>query len=186
MNESTTQAVLASADTSGDPFETKFSEVELVCPKCTAMWSPAVAVTVNARTDPQAKEGILRGTMHKARCPRCKEHEYDVDQIWDWYDPEEKLIIQFRPKWEYKAGGEEEVYLKRLEALVLKYAEHDVRVDVSFGFGDAIAKYFGGEEGVAAAQARAQRERDEHRPYGSIVADEAVARMAKRESEGTA
>lgn len=186
MTEPTTHETQVVADTSGDPFETKFSEVELICPRCTAMWSPPVAVTVNARTDPEAKEGILRGTMHKVRCPRCKEHEYDIDQIWDWYDPEEKLVIQFRPKWEYKAGGEEEVYLTRLEALVMKYADFDVRVDVSFGFGDAIAKYFGGEEEVANAMARAQRERDENRPYGSIVAEEAAARMAKREAEGTA
>lgn len=168
-----------------DPFVTKFSEVELICPRCNAMWSPPVAVMVNAATDPQAKEGILRGTMHRVRCPRCKQHEYDIDQIWDWYDPEEKLLIQFRPKWEYKAGGEEEVYFKRLEALVLKYADYDVRVDVSFGYQDAIARYFGGEEGVQAAMARAQQERDEQRPAGSIVAEQAAAR-ASRSGDGTA
>lgn len=169
-----------------DPFKTKFSEVELICPKCTAMWSPAVAVMVNAETDPQAKEGILRGTMHRSRCPRCKEHEFNIDQIWEWYDPEEKLLIQFRPGWEYKAGGEEEVYFKRLEALVLKYADHDIRVDVSFGFDDAIAKYFGGEAEVDAAIARAEQERSEGRAYGSIVAEQAAARMAKKASQGTA
>jgi hypothetical protein len=174
------------ADVNEDPFETKFSEVELICPKCTAMWSPPVAVTVNARTDPQAKEGILRGTMHRSQCPRCKQYELDIDQVWDWYDPEEKLIIQFRPKWEYRAGGGEEVYLKRLEALVMKYAEHDVRVDVSFGFADAIAKYFGGDEGVAAAEARAERERAEGRQYGSIAAEEAAARYARKKAEETA
>lgn len=173
-------------DTSNDPFDTKFSEVELICPRCQAMWSPPVAVTVNGRTDPEAKEGILRGTMHRTRCPRCKEHEYNIDQIWDWFDPDEQLIIQFRPKWEYKAGGEEEVYLKRLEALVLKYADFDVRVDVSFGFDDAIARYFGGEEAVAEAMARAERERNEGREYGSIVKEEALARMAKKQAEGTA
>jgi hypothetical protein len=173
-------------DSEEDRFKTKFSEVELICPKCTAMWSPAVAVMVNADTDPQAKEGVLRGTMHKSRCPRCKEHEFDIDQIWEWYDPEEKLLIQFRPKWEYKAGGEEEVYFKRLETLVLKYADHDIRVDVSFGFDDAIARYFGGQDEVEAAMARAEQERKERRAYGSIVAEQAAARKAMKDSEGTA
>lgn len=144
------------------------------------MWSPPVAVMVNAATDPEAKEGILRGTMHKSRCPACKGHEYDIDHIFEWYDPEEKLLIQFRPAWEYRAGGGEEVYLKRLESLILKYAEHDIRVDVSFGFDWAIGKYFGGEEEVAAAHARAERERAEGRPYGSIAKEMAEARAKAR------
>ena len=182
MTETTTPSV----DISNDPFETKFSEVELICPKCTAMWSPPVAVTVNGRTDPEAKEGVLRGTMHRARCPRCKEHEYNIDQIWDYFDPDQNLIIQFRPKWEYKAGGEEEVYFARLETLVMKYADHDVKVDVAFGFEDAIAKHLGGEEAVAQAMARAEREREEGREYGSIVKEEAIARMAKEQAQGTA
>ena len=186
MTESTPPEDAQNIDPTSDPFETKFSEVELLCPKCTAMWSPAVAVTVNARTDPQAKEGVLRGTMHKSRCPRCRAHEFNIDQIWDWYDPEERMVIQFRPKWEYKAGGGEEVYLKRLEALVLKYADYDVRGDVCFGFDDAIAKYLGGEEAVSAAKERAQREREEGRAYGSIVAEEAAARTAQKMAEGTA
>jgi hypothetical protein len=168
-----------------DPFKTRFSEVELICPKCTASWSPPVAMMVNAETDPQAKEGVLRGTMHRVRCPRCKEHEFMIDQIWEWYDPEEGLLIQFRPKWEYKAGGEEEVYLKRLEALVLKYADHDIRVDISFGYEDAIEKYFGGQEAVDAAHARAAQERAEGRAYGSIVAEEAAARAAKKSDKET-
>lgn len=183
MTESTLPEEAQTIDPASDPFETKFSEVELLCPRCTAMWSPAVAVTVNAGTDPQAKEGILRGTMHRSRCPRCKEHEYNIDQVWDWYDPEERLVIQFRPKWEYRAGGGEEVYFNRLEHLILKYADYDVRVDVSFGFDDAIAKHFGGEEAIAAAEERAQRERDEGREYGSIVAEESAARMAKKMAE---
>lgn len=186
MTESTQSEEIQTIDPSSDPFETKFSEVELVCPRCTALWSPAVAVTVNARTDPHAKEGVLRGTMHRSRCPRCKAHEYNIDQVWDWYDPEERLIIQFRPKWEYKAGGGEEVYFKRLEALIMKYADYDVRVDVSFGFDDAIAKHFGGEEAVAAANERAERERAEGRPYGSIVAEQAAARYANKAAEETA
>lgn len=186
MSESTAPEHNVATAEQEDPFKTRFTEVELICPKCTAMWSPPVAVIVNAQTDPQAKEGILRGTMHRVRCPRCKQHEFDVDHIWDWYDPDEGLLIQFRPKWEYKAGGEEEVYLKRLEALVFKYAEHDIRVDVSFGFGDAIDKYFGGEEAVAAAKARAEQERQEGRAYGSIVAEEAAARAAKKAGEQTA
>lgn len=182
MSETTTGEVVI--DPRSDPFQTKFSEVELVCPKCNAMWSPPVAVTVNAATDPEAKEGILRGTMHRVLCPSCKDHEYNIDQIWDWYDPEERLIIQFRPKWEYKAGGEEEVYLKRLEALIMKYVDYDVRVDISFGFQDAIDKYFGGDEAIAAAKARAQREREERRAYGSIVREEQAARLAAARASG--
>lgn len=173
-------------DPLSDPFQTKFSEVELVCPKCTSMWSPPVALTVNAATDPECKEGVLRGTMHNVTCPACKNHTYDIDQIWDWYDPEERLLIQFRPKWEYKAGGGEEVYLKRLEALVMKYVDYEIRVDVSFGFQDAIDKYFGGEEAVAAAKARAERERQERRAYGSIVREEQEARIAAKAGSDTA
>ncbi len=186
MTDTTQTDGTVAIDPKSDPFETKFSEVELICPKCTSMWSPPVAMTVNAGTDPECKEGILRGTMHRVTCPACKEHTYDIDQIWDWYDPEERLLIQFRPKWEYKAGGEEEVYLKRLEALVMKYADYDIRVDVSFGYQYAIDKYFGGEEAVAAALERAERERQEHRAYGSIVREEHEARMAAKAGNSTA
>lgn len=185
MTETTQTDDVIEIDPLSDPFETKFSEVELICPRCTSMWSPPVAVTVNAGTDPEAKEGVLRGTMHKVTCPACKEHTYDIDQIWDWYDPEERLVIQFRPKWEYKAGGEEEVYLKRLEALVMKYVDYDVRVDVSFGFQDAIDKYFGGEEAVAAAKERAEQERQERRAYGSIVREQQESRMAAKSTGET-
>ncbi|HEX2280508.1 MAG TPA: CpXC domain-containing protein [Thermomicrobiales bacterium] len=182
MTESTTTNVNTSND---DMFKTRFSEVELLCPKCNATWSPPVAVMVNASTDPQAKEGILRGTMHRVRCPACKRHEYEIDQIFDFYDPDEGLLIQFRPRWEFNAGGGEDVYLKRLEALILKYAEHDVRVDVSFGFSDAIEKYFGGEEAVEAAKSRAEQERKERRAYGSIVAEQAAAKAGNNSPERT-
>lgn len=137
---------------------TEYTEVDLRCPKCNAVWSPPVARFVNVKTHPAVREGILRKTMHVSRCPACKGHEYDINQIWDYYDPDEGIIVQIRPRWEYKAGGGEKVYLDRVETLVLKYQEDDVRVDVVFGFDEMIERYLGGQEAVDAAMRRREHE----------------------------
>ncbi len=169
-----------------DRFATEYTEVELVCPKCHVQWSPPVARFVNIETHPMAKEGILRKSMHRARCPSCKEYELEIDQIFDYYDPDEKLVLQFRPAWEFKAGGGEELYWLRLEQLIEKYAEDDVRVDVVFGFDDMIAKHLGGDEAVAASQERARQERAEGKAPGSIAVEQAVAaRVQKASGEQT-
>ncbi len=163
-------------------FATEYTEVELICPRCHAQWSPPVARFVNIETHPMAKEGILRKSMHRARCPSCKAYELEIDQIFDYYDPDEKLVLQFRPAWEFKAGGGEEMYWRRLEALIEKYSEDDVRVDVVFGFDDMIAKHLGGEEAVAASQERAVQERAEGKAPGSIAVEQAAAARAEKES----
>lgn len=165
-----------------DRFATEYTEVELICPRCQIQWSPPVARFVNVEMHPMAKEGILRKSMHHARCPSCKNYEIDIDQVFDYYDPEENLVLQFRPAWEFKAGGGEELYWRRLEELIEKYSEDDVRVDVVFGFDDMIAKHLGGEEAVAASQERATQERAEGKAPGSIAVEQAAAARAVRES----
>lgn len=137
---------------------TVYSEVELRCPQCRAQWSPPVAHFVNLETDPQGREGILRKTMHHAYCPACK-HHVEIDHIFSVYEPEQNIVVQVRMPWEFKAGGGEDIYWKRLEDLVLKHAEDDVRVDVVFGFDELIEKYLGGEEAAQAAMARAEEEK---------------------------
>ena len=136
----------------------RFTEVELICPKCRSEWTPGVAVFINAKTDPAATEGILRNTMHRSRCPACKGFEHDIMQIWDYYDPNRQQVVQVRMAWEYKAGGGEEVYFDRLERLVMKYQEDDVKVDVVFGRDELIEKYLGGQEAVDAAMRRRDKE----------------------------
>jgi hypothetical protein len=163
---------------------TRFTEVSLRCPKCTSEWQPAVAVVVNVKTDPKAREGILRHTMHKSRCPACKRHEYEIDQIFEYYDPDDGLLVQIRPKWEFKAGGGEEVYWKRLEALILKHVDDDVRVDVAFGFDDFIEKHLGGKPAEDAAMARRQREIDDRVEAGTYHRDDLVP--PREESTATA
>lgn len=168
-----------------DRFATEYTEVELICARCQVQWSPPVARFVNIETHPMAREGILRKSMHRARCPSCRTYEIEVDQIFDYYDPDEKLILQFRPAWEFKAGGGEEMYWTRLEQLIEKYAEDDVRVDVVFGFDEMIAKHLGGEEAVAASLERAAQERAEGKAPGSIAVEQAAAARAHRESGET-
>ncbi len=141
--------------------ETEYSEVEMRCVGCNAIWHPPVARSVNVKTHPDARLGILLGTMHRTRCPVCKKPR-DIEFIFDYYDPDQNLVIQVRPEWEIHAGGGEDYYWTQYENLVKKYAEQDVRVDVVFGFKEMIEKYLGGEEAVAAAreewQARQERE----------------------------
>ncbi len=131
--------------------ETEYSEVEMRCVGCSAIWHPPVARVVNVKTHPDARLGILLGTMHRTRCPVCKKPR-DIEFIFDYYDPDQHLLIQVRPEWEIHAGGGEEYYWTQYENLVKKYAEHDVRVDVVFGFNEMIEKYLGGQEAVAAAR----------------------------------
>lgn len=135
---------------------TEFSEVEMRCPPCNAVWSAPIARRVNVQTHPDARLGILLKTMHRTYCPVCKRVR-DIDTIFEYYDPEQRLLIQVRPEWEYHAGGGEDWYWARLEDFVLAYQDTDVRVDVVFGFDQLIEKYLGGAEAVR--QAREEWER---------------------------
>jgi hypothetical protein len=151
-----------------DRLKTRYTEVELICKKCHARWSPVVASFVNLGTDPKGREGILRKSMHHAFCPVCKTH-VEIDHVFGVYDPEENLVVQVRLAWEFRAGGGEEMYWKRLEQLILDWAEEDVRVDVVFGFDELIEKYLGGQAAVDAAMARATQEREQGLAPGSLV-----------------
>lgn len=165
---------------------TRFTEVELMCPKCRSEWSAGVAVLINARTDPAAIEGILRGTMHRSRCPACKNYAHDVMHIWDYYDPDNQQIVQVRMDWEYKAGGGEEVYFKRLEDLVMKYQEDEVKVDVVFGMQELREKYLGGQEAMDAAMRRRDKEIELKLYPGNIRADNESEFFEEDATTGTA
>ncbi|MDI3342055.1 MAG: CpXC domain-containing protein [Sphaerobacter sp.] len=130
--------------------KTEYTAVDLRCPDCRVSWEAPVARVVNVGTDPDARLGILLGKMHRSRCPLCK-REQAIEVIFDYYDPDQALVIQVRPAWEIKAGGGEDWYWARYEDLVQKYASVDVRVDVVFGFEEMIEKYLGGQAAVAAA-----------------------------------
>jgi hypothetical protein len=148
--------------------QTEYSEVELRCPVCKALWSPPVTRFVNLATDPHAIEGMLRRSVHHAYCPACKYH-YEVEQIFSIYDPAQGLIVQARPKWEFNAGGGEEIYWKRLEDLVLKHATDDVRVVIVFGWDELIEKYLGGKDAEEAALVRREQEREQDLEPGSLA-----------------
>ncbi|RIK44478.1 MAG: hypothetical protein DCC58_08215 [Chloroflexi bacterium] len=170
------------ADTStAEHLQTQYTETDLRCRKCQSIWSPPVANVVNLDTHPQARDAILRQTMHKSRCPVCKT-EVAIEHIFKVYDPEQKLLVQVRPKWEFNAGGGEEIYWKRLEDLILKHANDDIRVDIVFGFDEMIEKYLGGQAEVEAAMARAEQERAEHKAPGTIAIEMAAARKQAREN----
>ncbi len=139
--------------------ETRFMEFEVVCRRCQSKWQPAIARFVNVGTDPDARLGILINTMHHSFCPQCRLKQY-IDTTFEYYDPEENIVIQVRPEWEFKAGGGEDYYLKRLEDLVYKYSKNDVRVDVVFGLRELIDKYLGGEDAVEAAKAEWYRRKE--------------------------
>lgn len=138
--------------------ETWFMEFEIVCRRCQARWQPPIARFVNAGTDPDARLGILMRTMHRTYCPQCKLYQL-IDTTFEYYDPEQEVVVQVRPEWEYKAGGGEDYYLKCFENLVHKYSENEIRVDVVFGMEELISKYLGGEQAVAEAQEEWHRRR---------------------------
>ena len=140
--------------------ETWFMEFEVVCRRCQSKWQPPIARFVNAGTDPDARLGILLGTMHRSFCPACKLKQL-IDTTFEYYDPEQNIVVQVRPEWEFKAGGGEEYYLKRFEDLVIKYSKTDVRVDVVFGQDELIQKYLGGDEAIAAAQEEWDQRREQ-------------------------
>lgn len=158
--------------------ETEYTGYDLRCPTCQATWEAPVARFVNVGTHPDGRLGILLGTIHHSHCPVCKVDRL-VDVIFDYYDPEQKLIVQVRPEWEWHAGGGEDWYWDRYEDLVEKYAEVDVRVDVVFGYQQMIDKYLGGEEAVAAAKVEWQKRLAEERAREE--AEEAAWREANRE-----
>lgn len=148
--------------------KTKYNETELNCPKCRARWSPVVADVINFGTDPKGREGILRKSIHHSYCPACK-HHMEIDHIFVVYNPDDNLLVQVRPRWEFKAGGGEEYYWTRLEDAILKYQDLDVRVDVVFGYDDLIEKYLGGQPAVDAAMQRAAQEREQRLATGSLA-----------------
>ena len=144
--------------------ETQYASIDMICPQCHSIWEAPFARVVNVGTDPDGRMGALLGTMHKSHCPACKTPR-EVEVSWDYYDPEQQLVIQVRPEWEFKAGGGEEWYWARYEDLVEKYKDVDVRVDVVFGFQELIEKHLGGEAAVAEAkrawEARVAAEREQ-------------------------
>ncbi|HET9015860.1 MAG TPA: CpXC domain-containing protein [Thermomicrobiaceae bacterium] len=131
--------------------ETSFTGLTMRCGTCSAQWEAPAARFVNVQTDPDARLGLLLDSMHYTHCPVCRERR-PVEMIFDYYDPDRKLLVQVRPEWEYEAGGGEDWYWARYEDLVTKYAEVDVQVDVVFGRQQIVDKYLGGEEAVAAAR----------------------------------
>jgi hypothetical protein len=147
---------------------TKYNETELNCPRCRARWSPVVADVINFGTDPKGREGILRKSIHHAYCPACKYH-MEVQHIFAVYDPDENLLVQVRPAWEFKAGGGEDYYWTRLEDAILKYQDLDLRVDVVFGTDSLIEKYLGGQAAADAALERASQEREQKLASGSLA-----------------
>lgn len=164
-------------DTGTTRFQTTYSEVELICKKCHAKWSPVVARFVNFGTDPKGREGILRKTIHHSFCPACKTH-VSIDQIFSVYDPDQQLVVQVRLPWEYRAGGGEEMYWKRLEQFILDWADEDVRVDVVFGIEELIEKYLGGQAASDAAMARAAQEREQGLAAGTLLGEPQETRTA--------
>ena len=148
--------------------KTKYNETELNCPRCRARWSPVVADVINFGTDPKGREGILRKSIHHAFCPACK-HHLEIEHIFAVYDPDENLLVQVRPAWEFNAGGGEEYYWTRLEDAILKYQDLDLRVDVVFGVDNLIEKYLGGPEAAVAAVERAGQEREQKLASGSLA-----------------
>lgn len=129
--------------------ETEFTAIDVCCRTCGARWEAPVARTVNAGTHPDARLGIILGRMHRARCPVCATM-HDLDVIVDYYDPDQARVIQVRPAWERRAGGEE-WYWDRLEDLVGRYWNVAVWVEVVFGFTELTEQYLGGPHAVAAA-----------------------------------
>jgi len=171
------------------PLETQFTEIDMICPRCQARWGAPVARVVNIGTSPDARLGILLKTMHRTHCPACK-FEREIDTIFDYYDPDQQLVVQIRPEWEYHAGGGEDWYWERYEDLVEKYAEVEVRVDVVFGFDSMIEKYLGGESAVEAAHkewdervAKAKAEREAERAAWEAAEAEAAAAEAAADDE---
>lgn len=167
-NEAPTAAV-----ESDERLKTRYNETELNCPRCRARWSPVVADVINFGTDPKGREGILRKSIHHSYCPACKYH-IEIDHIFVVYNPDENLLVQVRPRWEFKSGGGEEYYWTRLEDAILKYQDLDLRVDVVFGYDDLIEKYLGGQAAVDAATQRAAQEREQKLASGSLAPGVAV------------
>jgi hypothetical protein len=145
-------------ETAEKSLETRFMEIEVVCRRCQSKWQPPIAKFVNVKTDPDARLGILLKTMHNSYCPHCKTPR-EIETTFEYYDPDQGLLVQIRPEWEFKAGGGEDWYLKRFEDLVHKYSDTDIRVDVVFGFQEMIDKYLGGEQGVVEAKAEWEQRR---------------------------
>jgi len=166
--------------------ETEYTELEMRCVGCSAKWEAPVARQVNVKTHPDARLGILLGTMHRTRCPVCKTPR-DIEFIFEYYDPDQSLLLQVRPDWEIVAGGGEDWYWERYEDLVKKYAEVDVRVDVVFGMSEMVEKYLGGEDARAAAReewaARESAKAEEEQRAAVERAEAAAERMAAAAEE---
>jgi phage FluMu protein Com len=144
------------SDVAGRNFETRFEEIDVVCPRCQTTWQPAIARFVNVRTHPDARLGLLLNKMHHSNCPRCKSPKF-IETNFEYYDPDHQLLVQIRPEWQIRAGGGEDYYLECFEQLVNKYADVDVRVDVVFGYQEIIERHLGGDDAVAEAHAEWDR-----------------------------
>jgi len=128
-----------------DPLATYWTELDLRCRDCSIIHYVNFCTFLNAEESPHLVERARMNQFNYKRCPLCKKIEY-VEHPWTFYDPRRKLVVQVRPEWEWHAGGGEEWYAARLEDLFDKWAEHDVKIDVTFGPAQFIEKYLADEE----------------------------------------
>ncbi len=126
-----------------DPWATRWTELDLRCPKCNIIHYVPVCIFLNARESPELVQRVINGQFNLKRCPLCRKIE-PVDYAWVFFDPERKLAVQVRSEWEYHAGGGEEWYAARLEDFLERWAEHDVRIDVVFRQEDLIERFLQG------------------------------------------
>jgi hypothetical protein len=123
-----------------DPLATFWTELDLRCRDCSIIHYVNFCTLLNAEESPHLVERARRNQFNYKRCPVCRKIEY-VEHPWTFYDPQRKLVVQIRPEWEWHAGGGEEWYAARLEDLFDKWAEYDVRLDVTFGPEQFIERY---------------------------------------------
>jgi hypothetical protein len=128
-----------------DPLATCWTELDLFCRDCNITHYVNFCTLLNAEESPNLVERARANQHNHKRCPLCKKIEL-VQHPWTFFDPQRKLVVQIRPEWEWHAGGGEEWYAARLEDLFDKWAEHDVKIDVTFGPEQFIERYLKDEQ----------------------------------------
>jgi hypothetical protein len=70
--------------------------IKLKCPDCGGRLDAVLWDSVNAQLDPEIKEALLQGNLHRFECPQCREVKR-LDRAFLYHDMEKQFMVWYYP-----------------------------------------------------------------------------------------
>ena len=70
--------------------------IDFACPKCKEVSKVVIHKSINATTDPTARQALLEGKVNFFACPKCSTKGYVLISLF-YHDMDRKFIVQYHP-----------------------------------------------------------------------------------------